>query len=321
MEINNQSSKNYQSYETIKEIYEKSFKKVNTNITVKKLSGGMKNAVYLIEDNDEKIVLKIGSQNETVIISVDKAIMWWEARMLEFFESIDVPTPKLLHFDNNNELCQSPCIFMSYISGKNFSKEKENLSDEEISSIEYQLGIFNSRICSVKSKKFFLPSQPDKKFSDNYDFVLNLFILLLEDAQKNNVDLGQEGYEQILDILKVQRNSINNIKNLCLCHTDIWDGNVLVEEGQVVGIIDLADLYFCDELMTFYFHTIDGKTSEKFLNGFNIKALNCDEKIRIEIYRMYVILKMIVDCKIKNYGKFDWMYDNLNSRVRILQKK
>lgn len=66
---------------------------------------------------------------------------------------------------------------------------------------------------------------------------------------------------------------------------------------------------------------VNEKTSESFLNGFNIKELNRDEKIRIEIYRMYVILKMIVDCKIKKYGKFDWMYDNLDSRVRALQKK
>ena len=33
------------------------------------------------------------------------------------------------------------------------------------------------------------------------------------------------------------------------------------------------------------------------------KELNYDEKVRIEIYRMYVILKMIVDCQIKKYGK------------------
>lgn len=321
METNNQSTKNYQSYETIKSIYENTFKKSNTDIIVTKLSGGMKNAVYLIEDNGEKIVLKIGPQNDDMMISADQNIMWWEAKMLEFFESIDIPTPKLLYFDSNNELCQSPCIFMSYISGKNFLKEKENLSENEISYIEYQLGVFSSKICSIKSKEFFLPSQPNNKFSNNYDFITNIFKLLLNDAKKNDVDLGQEGYKKILRIIEANRNSINNIRNLCLCHTDMWDGNVLIENGEVVGLIDLADLYFCDELMTFYFHTIDGKTSESFLNGFNIKELNRDEKIRIEIYRMYVILKMIVDCKIKKYGKFDWMYDNLDSRVRALQKK
>ena len=50
-----------------------------------------------------------------------------------------------------------------------------------------------------------------------------------------------------------------------------------------------------------------------FINGY-------DEKIRIEIYRLYVILKMIVDWKLKQYGKFDWMYENLDTRIDSLQR-
>ena len=92
------------------------------------------------------------------------------------------------------------------------------------------------------------------------------------------------------------------------------------KNGKVYGIADFSDLYFGDEIMTFYFHTIDGKTSESFLNGFNNKKLNNDEKIRIEIYRLYVILKMIVDWKLKQYGKFDWMYENLDTRIDSLQR-
>ena len=112
---------------------------------------------------------------------------------------------------------------------------------------------------------------------------------------------------------------LKNVKDISLTHTDIWDGNVLVKDGKVAGIVDFSDLYFCDEILTFYFHTIDGITSEHFLSGYN-KELNYDEKIRIEIYRMYVILKMIVDCKLKEYGRFDWMYQNLDNRMKKLIK-
>jgi len=35
---------------------------------------------------------------------------------------------------------------------------------------------------------------------------------------------------------------------------------------------------------------------------------------------MYVILKMIVDCGLKQYGKFSWMYENLDNRIKILKK-
>ena len=100
----------------------------------------------------------------------------------------------------------------------------------------------------------------------------------------------------------------------------MWDGNILIKDGHISGIIDFADVYCCDEIMTFYFHTIDGKLSDSFLKGYNKLNLSYDEIIRIEIYRMYVILKMITECKIKQYGRFEWMYNNLSERVQILNR-
>ena len=130
----------------------------------------------------------------------------------------------------------------------------------------------------------------------------------------------KDNYKVIKDILINYKNSLNNISNLSLTHTDIWDGNILINNNRISGIVDFSDLYYCDELMCFYFHTIDGKTSEYFLKGYGKCNLNKDEQIRIEIYRMYVILKMIVDCKLKNYGRFAWMYDNFDTRIKTLTK-
>ncbi len=321
MDQNNSSTvKNYQSDFIIKKMYEKSFHTSPINIVISKLSGGLKNAVYLIEDNGKKIVLKIGPRDESKMITADRGILWWEAEMLKLMEKINFPAPKLFHYAEKDELCSSPYMFMSYIPGKNYLENKNNMSSKEIENIENQLGQLSAKICSITSDKFFLPSQPEKKFSNNYEFILNLFDLLLNDAKERNMDLGKYNYDIIRETIKKNKKSLNNINKICLCHTDIWDGNVIVDKGNVSGIVDFTDLYYCDELMTFYFHTIDGVTSKNFLKGFNNKKLNFDEKVRIEIYRMYVILKMIVDCELKQYGKFDWMYQNLEKRVDGLQR-
>ena len=148
--------------------------------------------------------------------------------------------------------------------------------------------------------------QPNKKFKNNYEFTMNLFELLLENAKSKNINFGENNYDNIKNIITSNKESLNNISNLCLAHTDIWDGNVLIKDGKVAGIVDFSDLYFCDELMTFYFHTIDGITSDYYLKGFDNKKLNFDEKVRIEIYRMYVILKMIVWLWIKTIWKI-WL--------------
>lgn len=317
---NSFSVKNYQSDLAIKQMYKEAFNKDTTDIKISKLSGGLKNAVYLIEDGSQRVVLKIAPKDETKMITADRGILWWEAEMLKLMETIDFPSPRLLYYDDKSEICQSPYMFMSYISGNNYLECKNSLSQAEIENIEFQLGKLSSIICSIKGKNFFLPGQPNKEFSNNYEFILNLFELLLSDASERNMNLGVDGYKKIRDIIENSKTSLNNITNLCLSHTDIWDGNVIINNGNVAGIVDFSDLYYCDELLTFYFHTIDGKTSNNFLMGFNNKQLDYDEKIRIEIYRMYVILKMIVDCELKQYGKFDWMYQNLNSRIDTLQK-
>lgn len=313
-------TKNYQSEDTIKKLYKENFNKNADDIVISKLSGGMKNAVYLIDDNEEKLVLKIAPSDESKMIYADRNIMWWEVEMLKKMEDINIPTPKLLCYDDSLEVCKAPYFFMSYLKGKNYSNIKEKLTVEERGTIEYKLGYLSKEICNIKDHSFFLPSYQNMKFNNNYEFIKYLFDLLLCNAMEEELDLGENTYEIINNLINLYQAELSNITNLCLAHTDIWDGNILIKDGDISGIVDFSDLYYCDELMTFYFHTIDGITSQKFISGFGKKELSNDEKIRIEIYRMYVILKMIVDCKLKKYGKFDWMYENLNTRINNLQK-
>lgn len=85
---NNSSFKNYQDIQTIKTMYEKAFDDKNTeDVKINILSGGMKNAVYLIENNNKKVVLKIAPKDESKMISVDRNILWWEAEGKYFFHS------------------------------------------------------------------------------------------------------------------------------------------------------------------------------------------------------------------------------------------
>ena len=73
---------------------------------------------------------------------------------------------------------------------------------------------------------------------------MNLFELLLENAKSKNINLGENNYDNIKNIITANKESLNNISNLCLAHTDIWDGNVLIKDGKVAGIVDFSDLYF-----------------------------------------------------------------------------
>ncbi len=322
MKINNDKLvKNYLSETLICKMYENCFNCSSENIKIQKLHGGLKNAVYLIENEQEKVVLKVAPNNNSKMLSIDKNNMWWEAKMLQTMSHLDIPAPKLILFDDSCKICDASYMFMSYIPGQVYSQTKKNISLDSQNSIEYQIGKISSKISSISSDHYFLPSVPDERFKNNYEFTDYLFTLLIKDIQNNNLDIDNEIITDINNVLSKNKDSLNSVSKIVLCNADIWDGNILVESDKVSGIVDFADLYFCDELMTFYFHTIDGKRNDNFLKAFGKENLTKDEEIRIEIYRLYVILKMMVDCELKNYGKFDWMYDIYDDIVKKLKKE
>ncbi len=311
--------KNYQNDIAIKRMYEKAFDKDASKLLISKLKGGLKNAVYLIEDNGYKCVLKISSNNDTAMIYVDRNIFWWEIEIMKKLKYLNYPSPRILYYDDSLEICDSPYVFMTYIEGENLLEIKNNLKVNELNNIEYQIGKLSYEITNIKMNKFFLPSYPDKKFTSNYDFITFLFNKLLENGKECKSKIVITEYNNIIDILKKYKFELNDNVTIKLSHTDMWDGNILIKNGMISGIVDFSDLYVCDELLTFYFHTIDGNTSKYFLKGYNNKKLNNSEIIRIDIYRMYVILKMIIDCQLKQYGEFEWMIKNLKKIVKKLK--
>ena len=315
-----ESVKNYQDNNVIKKMYKRAFNSEENDIKISKLSGGLKNAVYLLETKNGKYVLKIFSNSNNSLIYVDRNTFWWEIEMMKELEKINFPSPRVLFYDETLEICNSPYVFMSYIGGIKLSEINEKLLEKELRNIDYQIGNLSYKITEISINGFFLPSYPNRIFESNYDFVLYLFEKLLENGKECDSIIAIKEYDNIIEIIKKYKFELNDNVIVKLSHTDMWDGNILIKNNKVVGIVDFSDLYGCDELLTFYFHTIDGKTSEHFLKGYNNKKLHYSEKIRIDIYRMYVILKMIIECKMKNYGEFEWMLKNFKKIEIKLQK-
>ena len=121
-------------------------------------------------------------------------------------------------------------------------------------------------------------------------------------------------------MVKSKEKELKNVNQISLCNTDLWDGNIIVKNGKISGILDFNDTFYCDELMTFYFHLSDREMDEYFLLGYNNKKLTYDETIRIEVYRLYSLLKMITDCEIKKYGRFGNMYTKFFEQYKKLSR-
>lgn len=313
--------KNYLSDDEIKYIYTQTFNKSSDNLKITRLIGGLKNAVYLIEKDDKKIVLKISSADDSKTLTVDRNTMWWEASILKKLEKVDIPSPELLYFDDSCTICLYPFIFMSYIEGKNYLDIKNNIPDLERKNIEYEIGVISKKISCLNGKNYFIPSYKNKKIDNNYEFILTLFESLIMDATSKKVNLGSVDYNDIYKILEKFKNELDDVKEISLCHADLWDGNILIKDNKISGILDCSDLYYGDELFTFYFRKNEKFISNDFLTGYGKTNLTYPENIRIEIYKLYTILKMIVDVSFKGYGRYQWMYDDFNNNYQKILKR
>ena len=292
----------------IEKMYYEAFHKKNKHIGIQKLSGGLKNRVYLLDDGKTKLILKVEPVNDKLINPLDKNTLWWEAQVLQELEPLDIKIPKVLFYSDGIKDYPYPFLLMSYIDGNNYLNCKDNLTKASKEDISFNIGLISKKICSNKKDYYFLPSLPNKHFSNNYEFVYYLFNSLLKIYNKHNINIDGITKDNILDLLNNKKKELNSVKEISMCNIDLWDGNILVKEGHINGIVDFNDTFYCDELMSFYFHPTDKKYDEYFLLGYGKKNLKSDEKVRIEIYRLYVFLKMIVDSEIRNYGRFSKIY-------------
>ena len=137
------SVKNYQSESVIKKIYETFFQGNVDNLTISVLGGGLKNAVYLLDDGKEKVVLKIAPKDETKMISADRNILWWEARMLKLMNEYDIPTPKFIAYDDSGNLYpvetpqeQEIIEELKEKAFKNYDEKAKEIGEEQLSELE-----------------------------------------------------------------------------------------------------------------------------------------------------------------------------------------
>lgn len=310
-------SANKLTNKVFKEIYFTAFKRYPIKLGIKKLSGGLKNRVYLLDAGNKKYIIKTEPVNKK-ISPIDKNTIYWEAKILKELEGIIPNIPKVIFYSDGIDLYKYPFLIISYIEGNNYNECKENISKEQKQKISYEIGKITKKICSIKKDKFFIPAFPEKHFSNNYELVMFMFDIVLKIYQNHHINIEGITSKDIINLLKTKEKELKNINNISLCNIDLWDGNILIKNGQINGIIDFNDTFFCDELMSFYFHLLDRENDEYFLLGYDNKKLTHDEIIRIEIYRLYSLLKIITDCEIKNYGRFSDIYTKFSKQYSKL---
>lgn len=288
---------------------------------INKMSGGFCSAVYYIETDKQKMVLKVASKASVKVMRHETKFIQTEAEMLKLFnECLDIPMPALIAYDDSGTICREPYFFMSYIEGKPLSEE-HSMTEEKRRAEKETMGVITKKICSLRADTFGIPNIPESYCRKNSDFVYLLFDWLLLDAEEENVVIPAITPEKLRLLIKKYSSVLDEATTPRYVHTDTWDGNVMVKDGKVTGLIDYAAVLFGDPLLSHDFHDFSAEPEPDFLKGYGKTEFTHNEKIRIQIYRVWQRLGMVVERKYREYADphmYDWVLDDFASEIKKL---
>lgn len=316
-------TKFWQSEVTLKHMTEKALKREVTCFHAKKLPGGFCSAVYFIQADEDKLVLKIASKPTVQVMWHEQYYVPVEAKMLEIFnEKIDIKMPKLIAYDASCKLCEAPYFFMSFIEGCPLSEIKD-LSLEAVSQIKYEVGKVTRQICNLPAPYFGIPMMPESYTDKNSQFIYQLFEHLIEDAKAKQIAMSGLDCQALLYQIDIMQEILDEVKQPCYIHTDTWDGNILVKDGVFSGLVDYAAILYGDPLMSHDFHDFEPQPRLEFLEGYGKETLTEHEKLRIQVYRIWQRLGMFVEPSYRVYEDadfYDWVLDALKVEINHLNQ-
>lgn len=317
-------SKNLQSNENLNLMVKKAFGKECQLKNAELLDGGYCNAIYniVLEDNSE-IILKISNAPEVVMLSYERNLMSNEVSSMRLIKKqTTIVMPEILYYDDSKTICNAPYFFMTKIAGVPLNDVEQTLIDAQKSNIRAKIGDAIRQINNIRGDKFYMPEIPETSSNNNKDFVLSLFRMLLDDGIKTGMDLIHISYDDFWQMLLNNSNYFDDCKEPCFVHWDLWDGNVLVENGEFVGIVDFERCFYGDIMMEDSLSSF-GDPHPDYLKATGKTEFSHSEIIRRSIYKLYRILVMHIEDAFRQFndaGRRDWILGELKNELDNLKK-
>lgn len=264
------------------------------------LTEGYCNAAYKIElDSGKRVVLKIAPANAVNLMSYEINMMQAEVAAMKLVsEKTHLLLPKVLYYDQTKNVCDSEYFFMDWIDGCSLSSSKSGMTIEALQSVEVEIGNFIGKLHTIKNDKFGLLGSMNTSKESLFPFFEQLLLGILQDGRKKNINIGVD-YEMVHASLVRDKSCFHEVTESVLVHWDTWEGNWLVKDNSIIGLIDWERALFGDPLMEDRFRK--HSNSENFLKGYGANEFSHSEKVRMAWYDVYLYLIMMIEGAYRGY--------------------
>ncbi len=290
---------------------------------VQELGIGLFNVAYRVTLRDGyQSVLKIAPPPGVEVMTYERGAMATELAALALIrEHTQVPVPGVDFADQSHLLCDADYFFMPYIDADNLSAVKDTLTERERQAYGKTLGATTAELNSILGPAFG-PLDCSGRLSWRETF-LAMVEDVLRDGARRNVDLGWD-YDTVRAVVLDHAGCLDEVTEPRFVEWDLWDGNVMVKEGQIVGILDHERAFYGDPLIEHGFNAVELPSfgdPTAFLDGYGKNTFTANERRRRQLYCIHLALIMIIETvyrELTDPQPYEWARARLDETMDLL---
>lgn len=277
-----------------------------TLLSMRELGDGYYNTAYLLEcAGEQRIVLKVAPPPGTRVLRQEQSLMQIEVDTMRIVSAhTSLPVPRILTYRTDSPHIASPYMAMDHIEGVPLDKLLRSMPDEARWRVFHRLGLYTAELHNRTTAHFGAPTHPHNTWSGAFTEMVHDVLL---DARDIGAELGvdPDALEQrVVALAEI----LDEVQVPTLLHRDLWFGNIFVdpESYDIVGIIDWERSISGDPLMEFVCALLEGVFASDgraaFYAGYGRSCeLSETERIRVDLYSIYLILLLIVEGYYRGY--------------------
>ena len=250
-------------------------------VSCEELTEGSYNTAYRIATTDARYVLKVAPDPTAVAMTYEQDIMRTEAMF--YAEAVTVPAPRLVRADFSRTVLDSDYLLMTEVPGRPWFGQAVDPS------LRGSLGGIVASLHRITGSAFGYP-QFGLRATWREAFAA-MVQAVVDDAQRFGVDVPD-----VMSMIDFAR--FDDVETPVLVHFDLWDGNILVSDGQVHGMIDGERAFWGDPLAEMVSLALfrDIRRDPVFLDGYRAAGGSVEiDAYRLAAYQVYLYLIMLVE--------------------------
>ncbi len=219
-------------------------KKLNQKIKgIRDVSKGYENKVFIVKTDKETSVIRIPKKGLPPFASKHQALR--EGWASKAWDKLGIPVPKIITLDESKKLAKFDYVIETYVPGKGLGEVK--LSNKQSKAIMHQLGLYLKKMHTIRTKKYgLLVSEKIGEHRKWAEVIKPEIDGILEDLREKKI-LQNKIIQQMSEYFR-EREDVLSFNNPRLLHNDLNRENILVQKGEISGIIDFGDAFSGDPM-------------------------------------------------------------------------